>query len=501
MRPSSDIPAFRAAVHDWATRLHAEYFAYGSGQKTTFAIAPIYADHAEWFTAECLRARDERWSSAAGDEAHVLRRGLQWTAEGYLERAVESLTMELAEAEARLIVEWEGKPLPYFSTHAELAGEPDPTRRLALHERCMEAQAPLEALREARLHQRHEAARAAGYTSYLALHERVLGIEFDGLLARLLRILAATEEEYVAQLGAFLETHAESRLAAAHRADTAFLMAYTPPTRAFRGDRITAALDRTLINLGLAPLAELPITLDLEPRPTKHTRAFCCGIDIPHDVRLSHAPVGGMEDYAVTFHEMGHALHFAHTRETLPPEDRYIGDRALTETYAFLMQAFVSTPGWLDEVLGIEEAAAIVEHTRLTRLYMLRRYVAKLAYEIPLHTLPPDADLSPAREEYAQRLTAATHFATDGRDALHDLDDGFYCADYLRAWCADAQLRRRLNDQFGPTWYREPAVGALLRSWWAEGAKWTVDDLAAAAGVGVIHPDALIAELLGAGVV
>lgn len=493
-----DLPSFRTAVTDWATRTSQEHFAFGSGRKSRLAVAPIYADHAAWFRAEELRAWDDRWSASEEPDAHVFRRGLQWAGEGYLATAGLDLTTHLAEAEAALTVEWNGSGLPVYQAQTLLATELDPQRRRDLYERCASALATLDPQREARLRVRHEAARTAGYRSYRALHERMLGLNFGGIAARLRTLLRDTDAPYASQLHRFLRTHARTTLDDAHRCDAAFLMAFTVPGYDFPAAGLTAAVDRTLINLGLAPLAELPITLDLEPRPTKHPRAFCSGIDIPHDVRLCHAPVGGIEDYVATFHEMGHALHFAHTHEALPPEDRYIGDRALTETFAFFMQAFVTDPLWLTEVLGVADPQPLVDHARLTKLYMLRRYVAKLDYEIRLHALPADADLDDARAYYADRLTAATRLLSDGRPALRDLDDGFYCADYLRAWCVDAQIRARMRDQFGSRWFFDPAVGALLRAWWAEGFRWSADDLGAAAGVGLIRPDALIAELCGA---
>ncbi len=498
MPPPIDLVAFPDAVTDWATRLSAEHFAFGSGQKPDLALAPIYADHADWFTAARLRAWDEHWSASTPEEAHRFRRGLQWAAEGYLAAAVQALTTRIAEAEAALTVTWDGADVTVYQAQTVLAGEAEPGRRRDLHERCVAALVTLTPLREERLRTRHAAARAAGYSSYRALHERVYGVQYVGLAARTQRLLSESAAPYAAHLDRFLRTHAGTTLDDAHRSDATFLIAFTVPGYDFPADAITGALDRTLTNFGLAPLAELPITLDLEPRPAKHPRAFCCGIDIPHDVRLCHAPVGGVEDYVATFHEMGHALHFAHARETLPPEDRYIGDRALTETYAFFMQAFVTDPLWLTEVLGIADPEPLVEHARLTKLYFVRRYVAKLDYEIALHDLPPDADLAGARAAYAERMSEATGLSTDGRLALRDLDDGFYCADYLRAWCLDAQIRERLRLQFGPRWFHEPAVGALLRTWWCEGFRWSADDLAAAAGVGLIRPDALMTELCGA---
>ena len=67
-------------------------------------------------------------------------------------------------------------------------------------------------------------------------------------------------------------------------------------------------------------------------------------------------------------------------------------------------------------------------------LYLVRRYAAKLIYELSLH----NSDFSGVGAEYAERLTAATLFAYTEHDHLSDVDPGLYCARYLRAWRLEA---------------------------------------------------------------
>lgn len=492
-----DLDAFRRAYTDWSRRYCAELFEFWSGQKTSLDLADINIDHAEWFTAERVLAWEKAWRSRGDDHAHALRRGLLWSVRGYLDLAAEDLTEHIAEREAQLTVDWDDEPRTVSEAEVLLAREVEPERRRQLYDRIEDALGTLDPLREERLHTRHAAARACGYTDYVHLHEAVLGIDLVGFLARVERILAATELPYVTLLERFLRQHADTTPLEATAADAPFLRAFALPGSGFPADRLTEAFDCTLNGLGLAPLAELPISLDLEARPTKRPRAFCVTLDVPHDVRVSHLPRGGPEDYVVTFHELGHALHFAHMDELLPPEDRYWGDRGLMETYASLMEAFVGYPDWLETVMGLADPDPVLEHRRLVKLWLVRRYVAKLQYELELHRLAPGADLDDARETYARRMSEATRLPVDTRPALRDFDDGFYCVDYLRAWCLDAQVRRRLADQFGPRWFMDPTVGALFQSWWGQGNAWSADDLGAAAGVGVIRPDTLIAELGG----
>ena len=87
--------------------------------------------------------------------------------------------------------------------------------------------------------------------------------------------------------------------------------------------------------------------LDLESRPGKTPRAFCAPVVPPDEVYLVLTPIGGREDYAILFHEGGHAEQFAHMAPELPFEFRCLGDAAATEVFAFLLQHLTDDPAWL----------------------------------------------------------------------------------------------------------------------------------------------------------
>ena len=79
-------------------------------------------------------------------------------------------------------------------------------------------------------------------------------------------------------------------------------------------------------------------------RPGKRPRAFCAPIRVPDRVVLVVLPQGGQEDFAALFHEAGHTEHFAHTRRSLPAEQRVLGDNAVTEGFAFLLEHLIGEP-------------------------------------------------------------------------------------------------------------------------------------------------------------
>ena len=88
----------------------------------------------------------------------------------------------------------------------------------------------------------------------------------------------------------------------------------------------------------------------------------------------------------------------------------------------------------------------------------LRRYAAKLAYELELHggRARRCAEM-PAL--YARLLGDAVGVDWPRANYLSDVDDGFYAANYLRAWAFETHLRGMLRERFGESWFAEPRGG------------------------------------------
>src|SRR5439155_7766574 len=170
----------------------------------------------------------------------------------------------------------------------------------------------------------------------------------------------------------------------------------------FPGERMVPALRQTLAGLGIDLDAQRNVTLDTETRPTKSPRAFCSTPRVPQEVYLVLPPIGGREDYAALFHEGGHAEHYGCTDAELAFEFRHLGDNSVTESFAFLLEGLTASPEWLEGILGMDGAEAAIEHARAARLVMLRRYSAKIAYEVELHA--PGADLAAMPQRYSELL-------------------------------------------------------------------------------------------------
>jgi hypothetical protein len=202
---------------------------------------------------------------------------------------------------------------------------------------------------------------------------------------------------------------------------------------------------------------------------------------VPGDVRLVVQPRGGHEDYGGALHEMGHLQHFAHINRKLAPADRLVGDESVTEGWAFLFQYLVADPDWLlDELrMPADGIAGWLDFGAFRKLYFLRRYAAKLMYELRLHGGGPWVV---HRAEYAGLLGSLTGVITPEAGYLADVDDGLYAAKYLRAWLLEGSLSTALRDRFGPAWWRVADAGDLLRSMWRDGLGPSAEDVVASLG-------------------
>jgi hypothetical protein len=286
--------------------------------------------------------------------------------------------------------------------------------------------------------------------------------------------IADTDDLYFAALDTYL---GEMRILRddGRRCDVARIFRAPDLDVSFPAERLLPTLHATVRDLGMLLEDQSNIRLDTVTRPLKSPRAFCAPILVPDDVRLVLKPSGGEADYEVLLHEAGHAEHYANVDRTLPFAYRRLGDASVTESYAFLLEYLATDPGWLRRHLGVTNPQALHRLVGFHRLYFLRRYGAKLLYEQELHRADEPSDVAPL---YDELLTQHVGVGYGQESYLTDVDAGFYCAAYLRAWIFEAQHRRYLQREFDDEWYRNPKAGKFLVELWRDGQRHPVDDLA-----------------------
>jgi hypothetical protein len=233
-------------------------------------------------------------------------------------------------------------------------------------------------------------------------------------------------------------------------------------------------LRKTLNGMALN-LEDYPnILLDLDERPKKDPRAACFPLDVPRKIVLGAMPIGGRYDYETVLHEAGHALHGANTPAEMPFVFRLSEEKSLTETYSSLFENLTMNEKWLQSIVGVERPDELLDFAYFSKLYMIRLYTVKLGYELRLHT----EGIKGKSQRYQEMHEKALRLRYNPVNYLISVDDGFYCAEYLRSWIAEAQLRKYLVDEFGDEWFTNPSSGSLLKELWREGSRITVEEMA-----------------------
>jgi oligoendopeptidase F len=368
----------------------------------------------------------------------------------------------------------DGEEIGFRMLRPTLANEPDRSRRERLDRARIElTESELNPRYLAVAQTRREATTLLGAKSYRELYER-FGFPLEPLAAQCERLLDETEELFVSAADRLFRRRVGVPLAEAKRWDIPRLFRATEWDSGFRADAMLPALEATLAGLGIDLRAQANVHLDLEPRPTKTPRAFCAPIEVPGRVMLVIQPIGGPDDWHALFHEAGHTEHYAHTSADLPVEARRLGDNAVTEGWAMLLELLVNDPAWLERRLDFAKPDEFAAEGTAGLLYFVRRYAAKFLYELELHA---GDELEPMRQRYAERMQDALKIEVSETDYLGDVDPGFYSSSYLRAWAFESTLRGFLREEFGRAWFTRREAGSLLRELWYEGQRPTADEL------------------------
>ncbi len=475
-----DLDALRGRLEQCNQEVAREDYLHHSGLKQGLAVAPILERYADAFAPDTVQPVRQAWVEATGEEKTRLRFLYQNVAGHLLGRAVAGLEDQLGSEESAREVRFDGEDIPFPAAAVRVANEPDLARRRALEDARLTVVAGMNPLRvRSRELAWRTIAEQLDPRGYAAFFAETKAIDLDALAATMDAFLRDTRDLYYRQMDAWSRAGLGIPLSAARRCDGAWLLRLRQYDAAFPSDRMVLTLEATLRGLGIELRQQDNAHLDLEPRPLKRPRAFCSPVRVPDEVYLVILPKGGYDDYRALFHEAGHLEHFATTRRDLAFEYRWMGDNSVTEGYAFNLEHLALDGGWVRQftLLPAQESAHYLARVHLILLFMLRRYACKLLYELELHRVPEvPAAMAP---RYAERFTDALGFRYDPAEYLADVDGGFYCAQYLRAWFFDGLLTANLRRRYGPEWWANEQAGAELAGLWAEGQRFPADVLAA----------------------
>jgi hypothetical protein len=461
--PTSVLDAFRDDADRFIAELDEEYYLHYAGHKPTLEIEPVYERHEDLTKLDTAR-------SLEGAPTELWR----FACEGFLGNLTRSHQEDIARVESELEATVDGETIPFRMLRVALANEPDRDRRERLETtrvRLSDEHLNPVYLDAARIDR--DAVRDLGAASYYELYKR-FGFRLDELADECRELLDATERTWEDVGDAIFRERLGVSLDEARPWDVPRLFRAPEWDEAYPADKMVPALEGTLRDLGIDLRAQENVHLDLESRPNKSPRAFCAPIEVPGKVMLVIQPIGGRDDWEALFHEAGHTEHYANTSPDLAMEARRLGDMAVTEGWAMLLQHLVTEPAWLNRRLDVPRVAKLANEGASSLLYIVRRYAAKLVYEIEFFQADDPATM---KERYAELLTDALKIPAHPESYLADIDGSFYVTGYLRSWAFEAQLRDFLRGEFGNEWFALREAGDLLRELWSLGQGPTADEL------------------------
>ena len=463
------LDALRERGEAFLVELSREYYEAHSGLKAGADLQVIFARHAAAFDDEALDLVSERFREApAGSVAQrSARLLLDWLVESRCGR-------ELAALEEREIA-WEGSAVirgndgaeePYQRAAITIGNTRNKQERQGLDDaRAALVQAELAPMKLERLQREHEVVAALRIApDYIGTWESLSGFAIRPLRDACEQFLRDTQAMWDDVLPEALKRGLNLSPKDATRADAVALMRAPEFDAAFGPEGMEVAVRRSVSDMGASPDAYGRVVFDTGERPGKRARAFCSPVRIPDEVYLVLRPHGGQNDWTTLMHELGHALHFANMERTLPFEFRWLGDNSITEAYAMLFDHRLQDRGWLRRYTGLSKAEMpkYLRAAAFEELQFLRRYCAKLIYEVELHAATTSWASLP--DLYVETLTAATGFRYQRADAFLDVDPRFYAARYLRAWQLQAALNQTLCERFDEDWWRNPQAGPFIEA-------------------------------------
>lgn len=488
-----DIKELRKGVEGFVGEMDEEYYLNGSGQKEDLNLSAIYDKYSYLFSEGLLHEITAARENATGEEDRSLRFFQAFVTEALLDSTVTELNDQFETAESKATIEVDGEKIAYRMSAVTLSNEENREKRRLIDRKRLEVVKELNPILEKKIAKLHKTARKLGYENYMELYRSLKGIDFVNLEKIMKNLLTRTEGIYVEKMNEFLQENLGITLEEAEKHDISLLFRAKEFDRYFPKERLIDTFKATLKGMGIDLDAQKNIHLDYEERPSKSPRAFVAPIKVPEKVMLNLLPHGGYGDYDTLLHEGGHAEHFASVDPDLPEEFKYLGDVSVSESYAFLFQYLTTDERWVARYTDMDELEKYLDFVYLIKLFFLRRYAAKLIYEIKLHQSIVDESMG---QVYKKTLESALKFRHPEEHYLVDVDDGFYVSQYLRAWIFEAQLREALREKFGDRWFENTKTGPyLMKNLYSYGQKYNVEELATMLGYQGLDAEPLIEEI------
>jgi len=486
-----DLDQIRNDIEMCERGINEEYYLNWAGLKDELDTASVMEKCPSLGEREAVDHVAARLQIAEPGEERRLRYTHYTITNFYMTNLVRDLTDAKETEEAKLTIEVGEEEMAYRMSGVTMVNEDDRVRRHAIFDARLKATDRLNQILKERMGKLHNIAMDMGYTNYANLYGKLKGISFTSLLSEVKEFTKRTDKLYREKMSEMTEGIGVN-LEDAESHDIAYMLRAKQFDPYFEKGKSLPALKATLKGIGIDLDAQSNIIVDIEEREKKTPRAFCAPLEVPNKVMLVTMPMGGHMDYSGLFHEAGHAEHLGNVNPEEPMEFKYLGDNSVTESFAFIFDYLLTDRNWVNEFIKMPNVDEYMHHSFVEKLYFVRRYGAKLEYEMKLHT----EGLPGMEQVYRSVLEDSLIFRHPEEHYLLDVDDGFYCAQYLRAWIFEAQLKDLMKEKYGEKWFLNPKSGKYLSNLWSVGQKYDVVELAQNEGFQGLDVEPLTEEIM-----
>ena len=472
-----NIEQYRTDAENFLGELDKEYYLHFSGKKPELNLDDIYSKYESLFSFENSEFFKNLIENSKGDNKKKAEFLFQFATDTYLGKKYQKISDKIANDEAMAKINIDGRDYSFRYSDIMLSNEPDKDKRELIDSKRRKLTSDVfnedlkiywESL--------HKEAKGLGFESYASLFIKLKGYDFFALDAGMDRLILETNELYEEHMDRLFKNKLGISIHGSKSCDFAYLKRAKEFDVFFKKENLVPIFKETMSGLGINMEKQKNVIMDVEERENKSPRAFCCPVKVPSEIYLVVMPSGGQDDYGAMFHEGGHAEHFANAGRSLDFEYRYLGDNSVTEGFAFCLENLIFEKEWLSSIIGMDESAAaeFMYFSGLVNLFFLRRYAGKLKYELRLHdgTGFGEKDLL-----YSEILTKNLIMNYCPENYLKDVDEGFYCTSYIRAWIFEAQLKDYILTKFGSSWFKSKKAGDLLKELWSYGQKYSPEEI------------------------
>jgi hypothetical protein len=216
---------------------------------------------------------------------------------------------------------------------------------------------------------------------------------------------------------------------------------------------------RTMRSMGLDASS---IRVDDVDRPGKNASAFCSGIKIPTDVRISYRKSNPLEDFSSVFHEFGHGIHFASIDPHASFADRYGVASGVAEIFSIFFEGLIHEKLYLTGELGMSEAVAedIIRRFQFNSLFFSAFYAANSILKLTYwHDGLAFESLDELYSDLTERFLGIRYPGEYWK--LHHVMPEYilYSPSYLVAAVRTVELRNYLASRFGEKYWTERGAG------------------------------------------